>query len=209
MPGPIGPTGLDGLVGNTGPTGSIGPTGSPGNTGSIGYTGSIGTTGLQGYTGNTGATGAIGYTGSTGVTGLIGHTGNTGTTGPTGQMGATGFAAVVSFLTWNSGGAMISGEFLGSNSKYTSANVASCAIIIPKNITVSNFIAGLGGASTSAYTFKLYVNSSATSYSVSVPSGSLSAINTGTFSVLQGQTINIEVSYTGTNETVYCSLMYS
>ena len=114
-----GPTGPQGIQGNTGNTGSQGIQGNTGNTGSqgirgntgptgadstvqgpIGNTGNTGSQGIQGNTGNTGSQGIQGNTGNTGSQGIQGNTGNTGAdstvqgpignTGPTGPAGPTG-----------------------------------------------------------------------------------------------------------------------
>jgi len=69
-------------IGPTGPQGITGQTGATGNTGVTGITGATGNTGLQGITGPTGATGITGATGATGATGITGPTGATGVTGP-------------------------------------------------------------------------------------------------------------------------------
>jgi hypothetical protein len=84
----IGPTGPQGVKGDTG---AIGPTGPQGVKGDTGDTGAIGPTGPQGVKGDTGDTGAIGPTGPQGVKG---DTGDTGPTGPTGPIGATGAAGI-------------------------------------------------------------------------------------------------------------------
>jgi len=97
--GPQGPTGPQGITGNTGPQGPTGPQGITGNTGpqgpqgDIGNTGPQGPTGPQGITGNTGPqgpTGPQGITGNTGPQGPQGDIGNTGPQGPTGPQGITG-----------------------------------------------------------------------------------------------------------------------
>ncbi len=96
MPGPIGPTGAAGSTGPAGPVGPAGPTGPAGAVGPLGPAGATGPAGPQGDigpkgdTGSTGATGAKGDTGATGDTGAMGATGATGAKGDTGATGATG-----------------------------------------------------------------------------------------------------------------------
>ena len=99
LKGPIGPQGLKGDTGATGPTGpqgaagtrgAVGPVGPTGATGGIGATGPTGATGPKGPTGATGATGPTGPQGAAGSKGATGPTGPQGTTGPTGPQGATG-----------------------------------------------------------------------------------------------------------------------
>ena len=95
-----GPTGPQGLSGNTGPTGAPGTatnTGATGPSGSTGFTGFTGPIGLQGVTGATGPSGSTGFTGFTGPIGLQGVTGATGPSGSTGFTGFTGPAGPVSF----------------------------------------------------------------------------------------------------------------
>ena len=91
--GQTGPTGPQGLIGNSGPTGFTGDpgqVGSTGATGNTGPTGNAGSAGFTGATGNTGATGAAGTPGTTGPTGPIGIAGMIGATGPSGAIGSTG-----------------------------------------------------------------------------------------------------------------------
>ena len=95
-PGPEGPTGNQGIQGETGlagAQGAKGDTGLQGATGLQGETGLTGSTGLQGPKGdigNTGATGNAGAEGIAGSNGVQGPIGNTGPTGPAGAQGATG-----------------------------------------------------------------------------------------------------------------------
>ena len=86
---PAGPTGPQGLIGETGATGPTGPQGLTGEIGATGPTGPQGLTGETGATGPTGPQGLTGETGATGPTGPQGLTGETGATGPTGPTGAT------------------------------------------------------------------------------------------------------------------------
>jgi len=78
--GPTGPQGLQGETGATGPQGEIGPTGLQGVQGGIGPTGAQG---LQGSTGPVGPTGADGSLNAWSLTG------NTGTTAGTNYIGTT------------------------------------------------------------------------------------------------------------------------
>ena len=68
-------------MGNTGPTGPQGVKGE---------TGPVGPTGPQGVKGDAGSVGPTGQTGAKGETGAQGPKGNTGPVGPTGQTGSTG-----------------------------------------------------------------------------------------------------------------------
>lgn len=90
IPGPTGPQGLQGETGPTGPQGIQGDTGPTGSQGLQGETGPTGPQGLQGDTGSTGPQGLQGETGPTGPQGLQGETGATGPQGLQGEIGATG-----------------------------------------------------------------------------------------------------------------------
>ena len=88
--GLTGPTGPQGVKGDTGVKGPTGPAGAPGSVGSIGPTGPQGAAGARGSVGPVGPTGATGNTGATGPKGPTGPTGSMGPTGPQGATGATG-----------------------------------------------------------------------------------------------------------------------
>ncbi len=90
LQGDTGPTGPQGLLGNTGPAGPQGLLGDTGPTGPQGLLGNTGSTGPQGLLGNTGPTGSQGLQGDIGPTGPQGLLGNTGPTGPQGLLGNTG-----------------------------------------------------------------------------------------------------------------------
>lgn len=101
-----GPTGLQGITGDTGPqgepgvqgnTGATGPQGEPGVQGATGATGpqgEQGVTGIQGPIGITGPQGEPGIQGITGVTGATGLQGPTGAIGPEGIQGLQGVPGV-------------------------------------------------------------------------------------------------------------------
>ena len=115
MPGFTGPTGQDGIQGQTGPTGISMP-GFTGPTGQDGIQGETGPTGISmpGFTGPTGQDGIQGQTGPTGIS-MPGFTGPTGTAGPTGS--SSSFAMMAQFAS----GIPINLNTTGMNTVSTSA----------------------------------------------------------------------------------------
>jgi len=91
IPGPAGPTGVQGATGPAGPIGLAGFTGTQGDAGPVGPSGPMGSTGFtgpegaQGITGPSGPTGNVGFAGPTGASGARGVTGETGTSFPPGD----------------------------------------------------------------------------------------------------------------------------
>ena len=104
---------MPGAVGATGPQGIVGLTGSQGAPGAAGPTGSQGIQGQQGVQGPQGIQGFQGLVGGAGPTGLQG---NVGAAGPTGLQGASGSSgAVISSNVTDSGVALV------NNSLYVTA----------------------------------------------------------------------------------------
>ena len=131
-------SGLSSGGGTPGATGPTGPQGLPGNTGATGATGP------QGLPGNTGATGATGPQGLPGDTGAVGPVGPQGLKGDTGASGAAGTAATITI------GSVTTGT-PGSSVSVTNSGTTAAAILnftIPQGSTGATGPAGSGGGST-------------------------------------------------------------
>ncbi len=148
-PGPVGPTGLQGIGGVTGPTGINGTPGTAGPTGAAGATGIAGPTGNNGVPGITGATGlsgtgTAGATGVTGPSGIDGAAGATGLTGPSGADGAPGLTGATGVLN--------NGTAVGNTTYWDGTQwVVNSGFLYNNGNAV-----GIGGVPTSTYTLQVF-----------------------------------------------------
>ena len=154
-----GTSGINGTSGTNGSQGNQGPTGFQGNQGNQGPTGPQGNQGNQGATGpqgNQGPHGNQGGNGTSGVNGTSGTTGSQGNQGATGSQGNQG----VNGTNGTSGFSIVSGSF---------ATTSSLEIVS----------ASAWGAfqSASSYSSSLQTSISASNYTITINSASLSSLS--------------------------------
>ncbi|HEY6272631.1 MAG TPA: hypothetical protein VIX19_11645 [Terriglobales bacterium] len=163
--GAQGPQGTQGQQGLAGQDGAEGPEGRPGTTGPAGPQGDPGDPGATGTTGPIGPQGPFGPTGATGATGLTGATGPMGPTGPQGSGAQTPWISSIEGAGYNldNVGALGVGRpastlapimitvppTTNSGVRISSATAASLSQIHLENSTLSSFLVGIGGSSSS------------------------------------------------------------
>jgi hypothetical protein len=201
--GPQGPTGLTGATGPQGLTGATGATGPQGPTGLTGATGPQGPTGPSGPAGPSGTNGTNGTNGATGPSGPAGPTGASGPTGPTGPKGPTGPLGP-NFMIFSSGSSVNASAtvFIGQGAQTaTESNVYQ---MMSASASFGHFYcAGQKPNASTSITFTLRQSTApllsgsfgapTTIATCTVPTGSVSGVSTGTFSLTAGDVYDVQV----------------